>query len=192
MAPSGTRVIAHEKPQQRASWDPHGVDGWYLGPAPDHYLCYRVHINKTKADRIVDTVEFFPANVAMPRTSSNDIVTIAALELTHSLLHPSPAAPFNIIRGAQLVALQQPLSLIPPSLRLQPLAPSLWCHHNPQRRVCLIHPHFLVQRFLRRQTHVGNQLQPPLSTHHQFHLRGWTPAGPQHQLCACLTPHLRG
>jgi hypothetical protein len=25
--PPGTRVIAHEKPDQRASWDPHGVDG---------------------------------------------------------------------------------------------------------------------------------------------------------------------
>jgi hypothetical protein len=29
-----------------------------------NYRCYKVHINKTKADRIVDTVEFFPAKVA--------------------------------------------------------------------------------------------------------------------------------
>jgi hypothetical protein len=62
--------IAHEEPQQRAIWDPHAVDGWYLGPAPDHYRCYRVHINKTKANRIVDTVELFPAKVNMPRTAS--------------------------------------------------------------------------------------------------------------------------
>jgi hypothetical protein len=48
MAPPGTRVIAHKKPKQRASWDPHGVDGWHLGPAPNHYRCYRVHTNKTK------------------------------------------------------------------------------------------------------------------------------------------------
>jgi hypothetical protein len=39
MDPPSTRVITHEKPQQRASWDPHGVDGWYLGPAPDYYRC---------------------------------------------------------------------------------------------------------------------------------------------------------
>jgi hypothetical protein len=45
MAPPGTRIIAHEKPKQRAIWDPHGVDGWYLGPTTDHYRCYRVHIN---------------------------------------------------------------------------------------------------------------------------------------------------
>jgi hypothetical protein len=37
LAPPGTRIIAHEKPNQRASWDPHGVDGYYLGPALDHY-----------------------------------------------------------------------------------------------------------------------------------------------------------
>jgi hypothetical protein len=101
MTPPGTRVIAHEKPQQRASWVAYGVDGWYLGPAPDHYRCYRVHINKTKADRIVDTVElFFPAKVTLPRTASKDMATIAAQELTHALMHPAHAAPFSIIGGA--------------------------------------------------------------------------------------------
>jgi hypothetical protein len=60
LAPPGTRIIAHEKPYQRASWDPHGLDGYYLGPALDHYRCYQVHITKTKGTRIVDTVEFFP------------------------------------------------------------------------------------------------------------------------------------
>jgi hypothetical protein len=107
MAPPGTRVIAHEIPQQRASWDPHGVDGWYLVPAPDRYRCFRVHINKTTADIIVDTVEFFPAKVTMPRTASKDMATIAAQELTHAIMHPSFAAPFGIIGGAQLEALPQ-------------------------------------------------------------------------------------
>jgi hypothetical protein len=36
LAPPGNRVIAHEKPDQRASWDPHGVDDYYFGPALDH------------------------------------------------------------------------------------------------------------------------------------------------------------
>jgi hypothetical protein len=63
------------------------VDGWYLGPAPDHYRCYRVHIKKTKSDIIVDTVEFFPAKVAMPGTASEDMAIIAAKELTRALCH---------------------------------------------------------------------------------------------------------
>jgi hypothetical protein len=37
MAPPGNRGIAHDNPDQRASWDPHDVDGYYLGPALDHY-----------------------------------------------------------------------------------------------------------------------------------------------------------
>jgi hypothetical protein len=31
MVTHGTRLIAHEKLDQRASWYPHGVDGYYLG-----------------------------------------------------------------------------------------------------------------------------------------------------------------
>jgi hypothetical protein len=34
--PPGTRVIAHDTPDQRESWDPHGVYGYYLGPSLDH------------------------------------------------------------------------------------------------------------------------------------------------------------
>jgi hypothetical protein len=85
LAPPGTHIIAHEKPDQRASCNPHGVDGYYLGPALDHYRCYQVHITKTKGTRIVDTVEFFPSKSSMPETSSKDFVSIAALKLSHAL-----------------------------------------------------------------------------------------------------------
>ena len=32
MAPPGTRVIVHEKPDNRTSWGHHGTWGWYIGP----------------------------------------------------------------------------------------------------------------------------------------------------------------
>jgi hypothetical protein len=35
MAPPGTRIIAHETPNQRRTWAPHGQYGWYLGPITD-------------------------------------------------------------------------------------------------------------------------------------------------------------
>jgi hypothetical protein len=107
LAPPGTRIMAHEKPDQRASWDPHGLDGYYLGPALDHYRCYQVHITKTKGTRIVDTVECFPAKLAMPSTSSKDLASIASLELSNALQNPAPAAPFSQIGTAQLQALRQ-------------------------------------------------------------------------------------
>jgi hypothetical protein len=39
MAPPGTRIIAHETPSRRRTWAPHGQDGWYVGPALEHYQC---------------------------------------------------------------------------------------------------------------------------------------------------------
>jgi hypothetical protein len=62
MAPPGTRITSHEKPSRRRTWAPHGQDGWYIGPALEHYRCYTVCVNKTRGERIVETVEIFPKN----------------------------------------------------------------------------------------------------------------------------------
>jgi hypothetical protein len=37
MAPLGTRIVAHETPNHRRTWAPHGQDIWYIGPALEHY-----------------------------------------------------------------------------------------------------------------------------------------------------------
>ena len=37
LAPPVTQVVVHETPDNRRTWALNGVDGWYLGPAPDHY-----------------------------------------------------------------------------------------------------------------------------------------------------------
>jgi hypothetical protein len=95
LASRGTRIIAPDKPDQRSSWDPHGLDGYYLGPALDNYRRYKFHITKTKGTRIVDTVEFSTATPAMPHTWSKDLASIAAMQLSHALQHPAPAAPFS-------------------------------------------------------------------------------------------------
>jgi hypothetical protein len=94
MAPPGIKVIAHEKPAKRASWATHGIDGWYIGPTYKHYRCYRIYATKTRAERICDTVEFFPHNFRMPEQSSADAAIRAAQELIHALKHPEPATPF--------------------------------------------------------------------------------------------------
>jgi hypothetical protein len=39
MAPPGTIIIAHETPGRRKTGAPHGQDGWYIGPALEHYRC---------------------------------------------------------------------------------------------------------------------------------------------------------
>jgi hypothetical protein len=94
LAPQGTRVIFHDKPAQRKYWDPHGLDGWYVGPALEHYRCYTVQIVKTEGLRVKDTVEFFPTDCRMPATSATDNANFAAKELIAALQNPTPTTPF--------------------------------------------------------------------------------------------------
>jgi hypothetical protein len=111
MAPPGTRIIAHETPSRRRTWAPHGQDGLYIGPALEHYRCYTVYITKTRGNRIVETVDFFPEKFTLPFPSSQDLATQAAADLTHALLHPQPAGPFCQVGNEQTIALKRLASI---------------------------------------------------------------------------------
>jgi hypothetical protein len=60
IAPPGTIIIAHETPNRRRTLAPHGQCGWYIGPSLEHYRCYTLYINKTRGERVVETVDFPP------------------------------------------------------------------------------------------------------------------------------------
>jgi hypothetical protein len=107
MAPPGTRIIAHETPGRRRTWAPHGQDGWYIGPALEHYRCYTVYITKTRSNRIVETVEFFPHKFTLPFPSSHELATQDAADLTHVLLNPRPAGPFCQVGDEQAITLRR-------------------------------------------------------------------------------------
>jgi hypothetical protein len=135
LAPPGTRVLVHEKPDLRGTWSPHAVDGWYLGPAMNHYRCDQVWITKTTAERTADTVVWFPAKVKMPALSSVDTATSAAQELITALQNPSAASPIAPISTIQQEALKQlaqifstltmtePTTAVPPGFA--PLTPDI-------------------------------------------------------------------
>ena len=107
MAPPGTRILIHEKPGQRASWDPHGAKGWYLGPAMEHYRCYRVYTNKTRAERYTDTVEFFPQHTQIPFRTPAEIAEHATNELIRVINNPTPSTPFAHVPDNQQQAIQR-------------------------------------------------------------------------------------
>jgi hypothetical protein len=111
MAPPGTRIVAHDTPSRRRTWAPHGQDGWYVTPALEHYRCYTVYITKTRGNRIVETVHFFPEKIALLFPSSQDLATQAAADLTHALLHPQPADPFCKVGDEQTIALKRLASI---------------------------------------------------------------------------------
>jgi hypothetical protein len=74
------------------TWAPHGVDGWYLGPAMEHNRWYRVFATETAAERITDTLAWFPSAVKMPTATSSEAMLAAATVIIHALKHPSPAS----------------------------------------------------------------------------------------------------
>jgi hypothetical protein len=56
LAPPGTKVVIHLKPDQRASWSYHGEEGWYVSPSMEHYRCVKCYIPTTARERDVDTL----------------------------------------------------------------------------------------------------------------------------------------
>jgi len=97
IAPPGTRVLVHEKPATRDSWAPHAIDGWYIGPALDSYRCYTVWIQETRAERICDTISWFPTQVKMPTPSTDDLILASLLDIHSAITHPAPTSPVSVL-----------------------------------------------------------------------------------------------
>jgi hypothetical protein len=70
-------------------------------------------------------VELSPSKTAMPHTSSKDLASIAALELSNALQSPASAAPIIHIGTAQLQALSQLSDIFTAAL------PPTTTHHTP-------------------------------------------------------------
>ncbi len=47
LAPQGTKALIYNNPASCASWAPHATDGYYVGPAANHYQCLRFYIPAT-------------------------------------------------------------------------------------------------------------------------------------------------
>jgi hypothetical protein len=90
-APPGMKILVHERPEERSSYAPHSITGWYLGPSLQHYRCHRVWIPSTASERVAVTVTWLPHHFKMPTPSSTDIIQAAAKDLTSALQqHHSP------------------------------------------------------------------------------------------------------
>jgi hypothetical protein len=94
LAPIGTRTVVHQRTTQqgRTTFADHGVIGWSIGPAMNHYRHWTFYIPKTRGTRVSDTVVFLPEKYTMPATASSDRATAAIEELTEALKNPSESA----------------------------------------------------------------------------------------------------
>ena len=153
LAPPGIKVLAHIKPDQRLTWAPHAVEGWYVGPAFDHYRCYTIWVIPTRQTRTVNQLEWFPQKLAMPIASQLDLIGATLRDLSYllkakpiqHLLNSLPPSERDLLLESSIM-LQQALppvskaksnlSAMPdpaPSLRVAPEPPGT-PHQEPPRR----------------------------------------------------------
>lgn len=90
LALPGTKVVVHEPPNKCRTWAAHGIKGWYVGPAPDHYRCHCVYIPQTRAEHITQSVEFFPHLYNLPFSSPKEAVIESAKNFSEDLQNPHP------------------------------------------------------------------------------------------------------
>jgi Reverse transcriptase (RNA-dependent DNA polymerase) len=87
IAPPGTKVLAHLKPDQRTTWAPHAFEGWYIGPAFEHYRCFQVWATDTRQIRIVNQLTWFPQR-PFPKLTSTDLLRATVEDLITILTNP--------------------------------------------------------------------------------------------------------
>jgi hypothetical protein len=131
-SPPGCKIIVHEKPAKRLTWDPHGQHGYSLGPAMHHYRCQNVYISITASECIVDTLELLPHNYQMPQLSSTDRLLMADKDMTDAFQNAHPDVPFASVGDDTIVALTDLAAIF--KLKLQQ-APSPATQASPAKVV---------------------------------------------------------
>jgi hypothetical protein len=81
IAPLGTKVVVHNKPNDRESWGVHGEKAFYVGRAVLHYRCFTVWVVRTRMVRISDTLAWHPVRIPMPGSNPIDALTASAKEM---------------------------------------------------------------------------------------------------------------
>ncbi len=72
MAPLGTEVLVHMKPNRRSTWGYHTSKAWYLSHSPNRYRCIWVLMANTGGKRITNTFRFCHNAISVPSIMATD------------------------------------------------------------------------------------------------------------------------
>jgi hypothetical protein len=81
LAPLGTKALVYDNPGSHTYWAPHATDGFYVGPASNHYRCLRFYIPATSRFRFSHTWRLYPAHCQVPVSLQHDLSIAAAADL---------------------------------------------------------------------------------------------------------------
>ena len=88
MAPPGTHVIVHYKPDSCTSWGHHSTPCWYIGPSLENYRFMKCYMTATDILIINDTLQYIPKAFAFPRTAIEDYLKQSIGDIIKILKYP--------------------------------------------------------------------------------------------------------
>jgi len=133
IAPPGIKVLAHLKPDQRSTWAFHATPAWYIGPALEHYRCYKVWIIATRQERIVNTLTWLPTKITMPTATPEEMIEAVLQDLKTILEQPPTDTLIATLPPTKLQQLQQLIDIFqqkPTTAPQQLPAPVLRVEHE--------------------------------------------------------------
>ena len=86
--PPGVKVIILDPVTTRESWAPHGLTGFYLGPALYHYKSFRFFVPSTNGIRVSDSVSWHPEKLKLPGSSKEELIFLKAEEILSKIQNP--------------------------------------------------------------------------------------------------------
>jgi hypothetical protein len=117
MAPVGTAILIYDTPSQRATFDDHGVSGFYIGPEKTKYRSYRTYVTKFRSFRSTDTVAWFPTKYKLPGSSPGEtlLVALKTLESTYAKATNNDPTIDPVIQGLResITLYNGPISISP-------------------------------------------------------------------------------
>ena len=66
LSPPGTKLVIHKSPEQRTTWVPYDIEGWYIRPSTKNYHCHKCYILSTVWVRDTLTLNCFPKQIPFP------------------------------------------------------------------------------------------------------------------------------
>ena len=86
----GTKALAFVDPDERASWEAHGVDCYATGRCPDHYRLLKFFVIHTKGVRKTGTYRLYPTNCKVPSIYEADHTLLATQQFLQLIKQNTP------------------------------------------------------------------------------------------------------
>lgn len=97
--PPGTKIIAHHPPEDRATWDPNGENGWYISPSMQHYRCVKCYFPKPRKVQDIPKLETLPHAIPIPEVRLQDHLRQAASDIVLILQTPPSTTSMSLEAG---------------------------------------------------------------------------------------------